>query len=247
MKRLSALLIACVVGCAAAPFASAAETRKDVDLKAPDGLALKATYFSPGQPGPAVLLLHQCNMDRHAWDTLAPALAAAGFHVLTVDYRGYGDSGGERLTDAVQRRAMQQEKWPGDVDAAYAWLVAQPGVDKARVAAGGASCGVTQASDLAVRHHEVRALMLLSGSASDAARAYLAATPSVAVYGAASSGDTNAATGIRAALAASKHEKSLLKIYEGTEHGVPMFAKNPDLMPAVVAWLKANVADRGKS
>lgn len=227
---------------ATASAAPAQTTGKTVDVKAPDGLSLKGTYYAPGKPGPAMLLLHQCNMDRHAWDGLAADLSAAGFHVLTVDYRGYGDSGGERLTDPAARRTQQQEKWPGDVDAAYAFLLAQPGVDKQRVVAGGASCGVTQASDLAARHHEIRALMLLSGSASDSARAYFTAAPSLAIFGSASEGDKNAAEGIRAAVAASKHPKSELKMFDGTEHGVPMFPKHPDLMPGIVGWLKARVA-----
>ena len=39
----------------------------DIDLKASDGVTLKATYTSPGRPGPAMLLFHQCNMDRRSW------------------------------------------------------------------------------------------------------------------------------------------------------------------------------------
>ena len=50
-----------------------------------------------GRSGPAMLLLHQCNMDRHAWDGLAKDLADAGVHVLTLDFRGFGESGGDRL------------------------------------------------------------------------------------------------------------------------------------------------------
>src|SRR5215472_16035141 len=127
---------------------AAQSQKKDVDIKAEDGSTLKASYYSPGQPGPAILLLHQCNMDRHAWDGIAKDLAGEGFHVLTVDYRGYGDSGGEKYANADQRRASMKEKWPGDVDAAFGFLMAQKGVDKSRVGAGGASCGVTQSSDL---------------------------------------------------------------------------------------------------
>jgi len=215
----------------------AAEThKKDVDLKASDGTSLKATYFSPGRPGPAILLLHQCNMDRHAWDGLAQDLASAGFHVLTVDFRGFGESGGDHAN-----RTAERDKWHADVDTAYAYLMDQKGVEKTHVAAGGASCGVGQASDLATRHHEIKALMLLSGGASDAAKAYLAATPAVAVFGAASEGDTNAAKGIREAEEASKSPDSKLKLYPGTEHGVPMFAKNPELEPMIVKWLKAEM------
>jgi dienelactone hydrolase len=179
---------------------SAEVQKKDVDIKAPDGVNLKGTYLSPGRLGPAMLLLHQCNMDRHAWDALAADLADNGFHVLAIDYRGYGESGGDKYTDADQRRAAMQQKRPGDVDAAYAYLTSQKGVDPARIAVGGASCGVTPSSDLATRHHEIKALMLLSGTASDAAKAYIAASAPLPVFGAASEGDTGAAKGIKEAV-----------------------------------------------
>src|SRR5260370_37630003 len=65
-----------------------------VELKAPDGIVLKATYFAAGKPGPGVLLLHQCNRQRKAWDDLAGRLAASGVNVLTMDFRGFGESGG---------------------------------------------------------------------------------------------------------------------------------------------------------
>jgi len=239
---MKTLLIAAALTFAAG--LSAEVHKKDVDIKAPDGVNLKGTYFSAGRPGPAMLLLHQCNMDRHAWDGLAADLAGNGFNVLTVDYRGFGESGGEKFTDPAQRRASM-EKWPADVDAAYAFLASQKGVDQTRIAAGGASCGVTQSSDLATRHQEIKALMLLSGMASDAAKAYIAGNASLPVFGAASEGDTGAVKGIREAVAASKDPKSIVKVYPGTEHGVPMFAKNPDLEPMIVAWLKAQLAAAG--
>jgi dienelactone hydrolase len=235
-----------VVGLTFTVVGASAETqKKDVDIKAPDGIVLKGTYFSPGRTGPAMLLLHQCNMDRHAWDALALDLSRAGFHVLTIDYRGFGESGGEHITDPAQRRPIMAQKWPGDVDAAYAYLLTQKGVDRTRIAAGGASCGVTQSSDLATRHHEIKALMLLSGTASEAARGYLAATPALPVFGAAAEGDANAAKGIKEAVDASKNPRSTLKIYPGSEHGVPMFAKNPDLEPLIVSWLKGQLTGQG--
>jgi dienelactone hydrolase len=223
---------------------SAEVQKKDVDIKAPDGVNLKATYFSAGRPGPAMLLLHQCNMDRHAWDGLAADLAGNGFNVLTIDYRGFGESGGSKSTDP-DTRAANRQKWPTDVDTAYAYLTSQKGVDQSRVAVGGASCGVTQSSDLAARHHEIGALLLLSGMASDAAKTYIAGNSSLPVFGAASEGDPSAAKGIQEAVSASRDPKSVVKIYSGTEHGVPMFAKNPGLEPMIVAWLKAQLTVAG--
>jgi dienelactone hydrolase len=175
-------------------------------------------------------------MDRHAWDTLAQDLANTGFNVLTVDFRGFGQSAGDKA---------QRDKWPGDVDAAFAYLMAQKDVDKSRVAAGGASCGVTQSSDLAARHHEIKALMLLSGTTTDGTRAYITSTTSLPVFGAASEGDAAAAKGIKEAVDASKNPRSTLKIYSGTEHGVPMFAKNAELEPMIVNWLKTQLNVKG--
>ena len=242
MTRLMATLVAMLIGVA---VSASAEVQKNVvDIKAPDGVNLKGTYLSPGRPGPAILLLHQCNMDRRAWDGLASDLANAGLHVLTIDFRGYGDSGGEKGADEAARAALR-EKWPGDVDAAYAYLLSQKGVDKSRLAAGGASCGVGQSSALVTRHPEIKTLLMLSSSTAQAAKDYIAKTPTLAVFGAASEGDEGAAAGIKVALGASKNPKSVLKIYPGTEHGVPMFDKNAELQPMIVNWLKTQLTRAG--
>ena len=72
----------------------------------------------------------------------------------------------------------------------------------------------------------------------DATKDYVAQTPSLAIFGAASEGDTNPAKGIKDLLAASKNPRSELHIYPGTAHGVAMFAPNADLEPMIVSWLK---------
>ncbi len=238
---MKSICAAAVTLLALAGAASAETIKKDVDIKAPDGLNLRGSYFSPGKPGPAMLLLHQCNMDRHAWDGLAKDLADAGIHVLSIDFRTFGESGGGKVSYPVLAETIIPQKFPGDVDAAYAFLLSQKGVDKSRIAAGGASCGVTQSSDLVARRPEIKTLMVLSGISSGEANAYIAKTAGLAVFGAASEGDTQAADGIKAELAASKNPKSVLKMYASNEHGVPMFAKNPELEPMIVAWLKTQL------
>jgi len=74
-----------------------------VDLRASDGTLLKASYFAAAKPGPGVLLFHQINRTRKSWDAVAGRLAAAGIHTLTLDMRGFGESGGtpfDKQTDA---------------------------------------------------------------------------------------------------------------------------------------------------
>src|SRR5213082_3257704 len=99
-----------------------------VDLKASDGTILKASYFPAAKPGPGVLLVHQSNRTRDSWDGLARQLAAAGINTLTIDMRGFGESGAPytKLTDA--ERAKARTMWPSDVDTAFQYLVSQPGV-----------------------------------------------------------------------------------------------------------------------
>src|ERR1700676_5611668 len=138
---------------------------RSVDLKASDGTLLKASYFAAAKPGPGVLLLHQVNRTRKAWDELAGQLAAAGIHTLTLDMRGFGESGSPytKLTDA--ERAKVRTMWPGDVDTAWQYLVSQPGVKRDVIGVGGAGrFGVLPSVEVARQHAaEVKSLVLLFG------------------------------------------------------------------------------------
>ena len=87
------------------------------------------------------------------------------------------------------------------------------------------------------RHREIDTLLLLSGPTTDAETTYITETPALAIFGAVSADDKFAVSGITSALKASKNSRSVLKVYAGTERGVPMFGKNPDLEPMVVSWL----------
>jgi dienelactone hydrolase/uncharacterized damage-inducible protein DinB len=137
-----------------------------VDLKAADGTILKASYFAAAKPGPGVLLLHQSNRTRDSWDGVARQLAATGINTLTLDMRGFGESGGTpstKLTDA--ERAKVRAMRPGDVDIAFQYLVSQPGVQRDVIGVGGAGeFGVGRSVELARQHSaEVKSLVLLSG------------------------------------------------------------------------------------
>jgi dienelactone hydrolase len=137
-----------------------------VDLKASDGTLLKASYFAAANPGPGVLLLHQSNRTRKAWDELAAQLAAAGINALSLDMRGYGESGGTPLDKQTpEERAQVRERSSGDLDTAFQYLVSQPGVKGDVIGVGGAGClGVDHSVRTARRHPaEVKSLALLSG------------------------------------------------------------------------------------
>jgi dienelactone hydrolase len=162
-KRVGGVLVLMLVtGCVASGQNPAPRI---VDLKAVDGMPLKATYFAAARPGPGVLLLHQINRDRKSWDAVAAQLAAAGMNALTLDLRGFGESGTplNKLTDA--ERSKYQHAWPDDVDAAFGYLSSQPGVVHTLIGVGGAGwLGVLYSVDAARRHPEqIRSLVLISG------------------------------------------------------------------------------------
>jgi dienelactone hydrolase len=135
-----------------------------VDLKASDGTLLKASFFAAAKPGPGVLLLHQINRTRQAWDEVAGQLAAAGINTLTLDVRGYGESGGTPCAISLDV-SLSCERVPGDMDTALQYLASQPGVKRDVIGVGGAGLlGVDNSVQVARRHSaEVKSLVLLSG------------------------------------------------------------------------------------
>ena len=242
---LSAALILLLAGVRAA--AGAPDTGTPASLAAPDGTKLAATYYSGAQPGPGILLLHQCNRDRSVWNALAEGLARAGFHVLTLDYRGYGESGGPRhleLTDAERTRVVV-ELWPGDVDVAFSYLRAQPGVTQV-YGAGGASCGVNQAIQLSRRHPEVKSLALLSGDTDRAGRKHLAGKSSPPLMLAAADDDDGVVEVMSWIDASSGNPTNRFVQYKTGGHGADMFKPHPELPGDIVAWYAATLAGKGK-
>jgi len=161
MKQIGIwLILAALISAASASAIRAQQSQPPspqfVDLKSTDGTLLKATYFAAARPGPGVLLLPQSNRDRKSWDGEAAQLAAAGINTLTLDIRGFGESGGTR--GDFKRMAE-------DVDTAVEFLMSQPGVDRQVIGLGGAGwLGVTYSVEAARRHpKEVKSLVLMSG------------------------------------------------------------------------------------
>ncbi|MGD0425900.1 MAG: hypothetical protein ABSC10_04200 [Candidatus Acidiferrales bacterium] len=217
-----------------------------VDLVAPDGVILKATYFGAPQTGPGILLLHQCNRQRKVWDDLATQLAGAGLNVLTVDFRGYGESGGkspDRAASAQEADQIVNEKWPADVDVAFKYLQSQPGVNRGVIGAGGASCAVNQAVQLARRHPEVKSLVLLSESTDRPGRQFLHNSPSLPLFLAVADDDSDPGVAeiMQWIYDLSPDPANKFVRYSVGGHGVDMFAAHKELPGMIVQWFNATL------
>jgi dienelactone hydrolase len=233
--RRSILLLVC-----ASSLAAVQPQSRNVDITAPDGVALKGTYFAASRPGPAVLLMHMCNTTRSSWEPVARQLAPAGISALMIDNRGFGESGGPRFApDQPEVIAKLREKWPADFDAAYQWLINQPSVDKSQIGVGGGSCGVDNAVKFVTRHPDVRSLVLLAGGTDAAGAEYLIAHPGLPIFTAAAANDqydSHAPELMRWFAEVTGNPRNRFVGFADGRHGTEIFGPHPELPRLIVEW-----------
>jgi pimeloyl-ACP methyl ester carboxylesterase len=104
----------------------------------------RIAYADWGEGEQVLVLVHGLLMNRHMYDNLAPAMAARGFRVITVDLLGHGAS--DKPTDM---RAYSMSSFADQVAA----LIDHLGVDRPVV--GGTSLGANTALEMAARHPRV--------------------------------------------------------------------------------------------
>lgn len=217
---------------------------REVRITAEDGFRLRGILYSAARRAPGVLLLHQCDREGLAtgYERLAATLVSQGFHVLTLDFRGYGGSRIEGPSAEDRQRAQQNMR--NDVESAYRFLISTRGVAKDRVGVVGASCGGRQAILLAERHSELKALVLLSsafGAPVESAFQKVIDRPVLAI---ASEEDAGATRAMKWAFEQSKHKDSRLVIYKGGLHGTPLFAHDSRLESTIAEWLRARLISK---
>ena len=206
-----------------------------LDLTATDGIKIKVSYFSAGKPGAGVLLLHQCDHERKIWDGLAQQLAAAGINVVTMDLRGFGESGGTPHKQGETPPEMQ--KWPGDIDLAFQYLKSQPEVKPDQIGVGGGSCGVDNAVKTAMRHPEVQSLVLLAGPTDVKGRQFLRQSKLPVFFAVADDDQYPPMVDVTEYLyAISASPGKTFAHYQTGRHAAEIFAVHPDLPVAIVDW-----------
>lgn len=244
MRSLAAPLAA-VTAALLLPWPAAANgDGTPVDILAPDGFTLRGTYWGADGRAPGVLMLHQCNRDRSSWDLAASSLADAGFHVLALDFRGFGESLGEGVGSFQDHAEELWPKWDGDVDRALDFLKSMPGVEGDRLGAIGASCGGSQVLLAALRFDDVKAIALLSSSLPWLSREDITSfhqNRSIPVLAIASEDDGKTTERSRDVFTASTNPASRLLLYKGDAHGVPLFDVDPSLPQTIARFFADNL------
>ncbi|WP_119068708.1 alpha/beta hydrolase [Aggregatilinea lenta] len=204
-------------------------------ISASDGLVLQATFYNSPDPfAPLVIMLHQVGGSRADWEPLAQRLQAAGYAVLTLDLRGYGQTGG-----AVNWSLAQS-----DVAAVIGLVQAMDDVDTSHLVLVGASIGANLALNACADMSGCAAAVLLSpgldyrGITTSDAMVRLGVRPTLIV---ASEGDDNnpADSLTLDGMAQGDHQ---LVVLTGAGHGTAMFNADPALLEQIVQWIGARVA-----
>jgi pimeloyl-ACP methyl ester carboxylesterase len=92
MRTFSAVIVALVL-------AAVSHAQKAVTFPTADGGVVSADSYGAGERG--VVLAHGGRFNKGSWEKQAKALEAAGFRVLAIDFRGYGQSRGPGQSDPL--------------------------------------------------------------------------------------------------------------------------------------------------
>jgi pimeloyl-ACP methyl ester carboxylesterase len=192
-----------------------------------DGVTLSGRLFGGrNSDGAGVVLAHMYPADQTSWYDYARKLADDGYMALTFDFRGYGESGGSRQIDRIDR----------DVAAALDELRAQ-GV--ARAVLVGASMGGTAALIVAARQ-PVEGVIALSApvefrglSAKDAVTQVMA--PKLFV-----GAEDDAGGPAARELGAMASEPKEVAVFPGSDHGTDLLQGDQGV--AVLARMKEFLA-----
>jgi pimeloyl-ACP methyl ester carboxylesterase len=134
--------------------------KEDVALVTEDNLQLIGTmYRSSLENAPGMILLHMLNSERSVYNGLAAGLQSKGYNVLSIDFRGHGQSinnNGETWNDFSPE---DFESMVLDVKAAKVFM-GEEGIRQVGII--GASIGANVALNYAVTDNGVRTLILLS-------------------------------------------------------------------------------------
>lgn len=146
LRRFGGLLLISLLLVACDEVGRPTTSAPSVSFMAGDGVTLRGHLFGSGDSW--IVLSHMFPDDQTAWFPFAAELAGRGYHILTYDFRGYGESDGQKQINQIDR----------DVSAAVGYVRRQ---HPRRIVLLGASMGGT-ASVIAASKGNLDGLITLS-------------------------------------------------------------------------------------
>lgn len=208
-------------------------TQPSIPLHVPaTDLTLFGSYYpAPHSPAPALLLLHGIGDTKEQWGALPSQLQAAGFAVMAIDLRGYGETGSEpNWKDA-----------PADAAAALTYLRGVRGVDPARVSVIGAGIGANLAITACAADKACKGAIAISprvvdqGISAHEAIQPLGKRPLLILVGADEPNAPDSTVLANAALGDHRVER-----YAGKLNGLALLNAHPEATTLIIDWLDAH-------
>jgi pimeloyl-ACP methyl ester carboxylesterase len=189
-----------------------ATAQKTVSFPTEDGGVVYADVYGEGNR--AVVLAHGGQFNKESWGKQARTLAAAGFQVLALDFRGYGKSRGPGDSDPMDAPLHL------DVLAAVRYL-RETGVKSVSIVGGSMGGGAAGDASIASWPGEIDRVVFL-GSAPNESADKLKSSSLFIVARDDASGDGPRLPGIRAQYEKAPQPKELI-ILEGSAHAQFLF------------------------
>lgn len=213
----------------ASALCAALGAQETVSFQTQDGGRVSADVYGSGVD--AVVLAHGGRFDKESWAGEARALAKAGYRVLALDFRGYGQSRGPGQADPMSAPLQN------DVLAAVRYLRRR---GAAKVSVVGASMGGFAAGNAAAaaKPGEIDALVLLGASAGRDPKKIACPKLFIVARDDADGSGGKRLPGIQASYDASPEPKELL-VLEGSAHAQFLFGtpEGPKALAAILRFL----------
>lgn len=199
------------------------------------GITLSARYYaSPGKvENRAVVLLHMLGSNQNAWNTAAANLQEQNYEVLTLDFRGHGDSTG----NWHKFKESDFAKFKGDVQEALKYLYDIN--ERMEIVIIGASIGANVGLQVAAEDSRVIGVVALSPSFDykGITTAESNAKLTMPVLYIVADEDQPAATATKELAASGNSAQHTLVNYSGADHGTNLLTTQPDVFTKIADWL----------
>ena len=224
--------MACVIALAAMlAHPSFLQAQQHVSFPTQDGGLIYADVYGKG--GRGVVLAHGGRFNKESWNPQAKALAAAGFRVLALDFRGYGQSRGPGKGDPLSAPLHL------DVLAAVRYL-RRTGAKTVSVVGGSMGGGAAADASIVAKPGEIDRLVLLAATASNSPEKIKGRKLFIVARGDLGPGDVPRLPKIRAQYERTPGPKELV-ILDGSAHAQYIFQteQGERLMREILRFLSA--------
>lgn len=209
-------------------------------------VTIVGNYWQGSNPQ-GVILLHMMPATRTSWNTFAELLNQHGYHVLTFDLRGHGDSyklinssGEEQHLNYNNFHDIDHQNSTYDLEGAINFLGAQ-GISKDQIILCGASIGANLALSYMGTNHNIRKGIALSpgldyrGIKTQCAIENMFLDQQILLVTAENDKYPNHSVNVLSGVGEVVKE---IRYFETGGHGTDLFESHPELQSFIISWLK---------